>query len=167
MLRLFTRLASGLAPSVALGGEHGSGMWLPRVFALRLKSLHGKEWQERRDFFVARLQDGASCLPHRSAGTSAGGVTGRCCTAACAPPSPSPVPEIIPVWREKLQKDFAAVQGAHSSTLGALGQSCLHQPWGEQPRRSHSSLGQPLPSRTVQLHMLRMQLSSFPLLHSF
>lgn len=81
MLRLFTRLASGLAPSVMLGGERGGGVWFPDVFAIRLKSLNGKEWQERRNFFVAKLQDGASCLPHRSAGTSGGGMRGRCCTA--------------------------------------------------------------------------------------
>lgn len=70
MPRLFTRLASGLAPSVRLGGERGGGMWFPDVFATRLKSLNGKAWQECRDFFVARLHDGASCLPHRSAATS-------------------------------------------------------------------------------------------------
>lgn len=77
-------------------------------------------------------------------------------------PSPSSIPESIPVGKEKLKKDFAAVQGACSSTLGALGQSCLHQPWGEQPRRSHSRPGQALPSRTDQLCVLRMQLFSFP-----
>lgn len=43
MPRLFTRLASGLAPSVALGGERGGAMWFPGVLALRLKSLNGKE----------------------------------------------------------------------------------------------------------------------------
>lgn len=76
MPRLFTRLASGLAPSVTLGGERGCGMWFPDVFAILLKSLNGKEWQECRDFFVARLHDGTSCLPHRSAGTSGGSVLG-------------------------------------------------------------------------------------------
>lgn len=70
------RLASGLAPSVTLGGERGGGMWFPNVSAILLKSLNGKEWQERRDFSVARLHDGASCLPHSSAGTSGGGVMG-------------------------------------------------------------------------------------------
>lgn len=90
MLRLFTRLASGLAPSVMLGGEHVGGVWFPDVFAIHLKSLNGKEWQECRNFFVARIQGEASCLPHRSAGTSGGGMRGRCCTAACAPPLPAP-----------------------------------------------------------------------------
>lgn len=80
----------------------------------------------------------------------------------CPPPPPNSIPESIPVWMEKLKKDFAAGQGACSSTLGALGQSCLHQPWCEQPRRSHSRPGQALPSRTDQLWVLRMQLSSFP-----
>lgn len=39
-----------------LGGERGGGVWFPDVFAIRLKSLNGKEWQERRNFFVAKLQ---------------------------------------------------------------------------------------------------------------
>lgn len=78
------------------------------------------------------------------------------------PPFPSPIREIIPVCKEKLKKDFAAVQGACRSTLGTLGLTS----WGEQPRRSHSSLGQALPSRTDQLCVLRMLLSSFALLHS-
>lgn len=93
MLRLFTRLASGLAPSVMLGGERVGGVWFPDVFAIHLKSLNGKEWQECRNFFVARIQGEASCLPHRSAGTSGGGMRGRCCTAACA--SPLPPPQIL------------------------------------------------------------------------
>lgn len=54
MPRLFTRLASGLAPSVTLGGERGCGMWFPDVFAILLKSLNGKEWQECRDIFCSQ-----------------------------------------------------------------------------------------------------------------
>lgn len=56
---LFTWLPSGLAPSVTLGGERGGALWFPDVFALRLKSLNGKEWQERRDFFVGSTMEKA------------------------------------------------------------------------------------------------------------
>lgn len=69
-------LASGLALSVTLGGECGSGTWFPDVFAVCLKSLHGKEWQEHENFLPSVLQDEVSQLPHGSAGTSGHGVTG-------------------------------------------------------------------------------------------
>lgn len=74
----FTRLALGLAPSAAPGGEHGGGASSPEVFAVRLKSIHGKEWQERRNFRAARLQHRASRLPRGSAGTGGNGVMGSC-----------------------------------------------------------------------------------------
>lgn len=85
----------------------------------------------------------------------------------CPPPPPNSIPESIPVWKEKLKRDFAAVQGACSSTLGALGQSCLHQPWCEEPRRSHSRPGQALPSRQISSGCSGCSYLPFPLLPSF
>lgn len=78
---IFASLASGLAPSATLGGERGGGTSFPDVFAICLKSLNGKEWQECRNFFVARLQHRASCLPRGSADISGNSVMGRCSPA--------------------------------------------------------------------------------------
>lgn len=78
---IFTSLASGLAPSATLGGERGGGTSFPNVFAVCLKSLNGKEWQERRNFFVGRLQHRASRLPRGSADTGGNSVMGRCSPA--------------------------------------------------------------------------------------
>lgn len=57
-------------PGVRSGTVHEKGQterqarMLSDGCAACLKSLNGKEWQERGGFFVARLWDGAKCLPH-------------------------------------------------------------------------------------------------------
>lgn len=155
----FTRLASGLAPSATLGGERSGGAWFPYVFAVRLKSLNGKEWQERGNFFVAGLQDGASRLPLGSAGTSGDSVTGRC----CLPPPPWVLSLKSSRFGEKICKRTVPQSGEHTAARRELsGGAACHRPWDEQLRRSNSSPGQALPGRAEKLRALRMQLSPFP-----
>lgn len=133
----FTQLASGLALSAMLGGDGGGGAWFPDVFAVRLKSLNGKEWQECGNFFVARLQDGASCLPHGSAGTSGDGVMGRCC-----PHPPRVLSQKSSQFGRKSCKGTLLRSREHEAARQELsGRTACHQPWDEQLRRSYSSPG--------------------------
>ena len=149
----FAQLASGLAPSAALGGERGTDVLFPDVFAACLKSLNGKEWQERRIFFIAGLWDGASHLPHGSAGTSGKGVMGRCYSL----PSHGSYPRNHPGLEGKVAKGLCCGPGIS-------GRAACHQPWDEQLGRSHTSSGQALRAGQISSVHSGCSYLPFPLL---
>lgn len=86
-----------------------------RWICCSFKSLNGKEWQERGDFFGGRLRDSAKHLPRWAADTGGDAVTGW---------PPAPGPEIVLAWKER------EMNGSGGATLrpGRAGQGRAEQP---------------------------------------
>lgn len=122
-------------PGVRSGtvGEKAQTGRQPRVLsdgcAACLKSLNGKEWQERGGFFVARLWDGAKHLPHGSADTGGDRVMGRQSRAG----------QIVPCTQGGFMSLFLSLQLSCTSAAGSQSWHALTQCTGPREERSRAS----------------------------